>query len=357
MSWGCRMNKVDNLKDAYLTFHKFICEHKSINLKEAQTLKNNVIKNLEEPFKSRFSSLVLFESPGDILWSNVMIATTIFKDQIYKFTNIPKTKEDIETHKLLKARECDEEFEASLANMIVGDNDKFPYRSSYYITQFFQTLGFDETHDGSTRRIWVENLLKRYPITDIYKIVTKGLFRKRYFIDAEKDIDIAIKDFGNMLKYCYSANDVCDISSAFDLNINTELLFSSQIKSPDKPLNSLIEDSREKFIKGDRQGAVEKIWDALERSKTILNDDKKKGAQKLCELCAGDLDSDIFNNEYATLTNIGNNYQIRHFETSKKAIEDEDTLKYLYFRAFALVNYAVSKLNSQQTNQVEVLND
>ena len=125
----------------------------------------------------------------------------------------------------------------------------------------------------------------------------------------------------------------------------------------DKELLELVEKSRYLYYENNLQGAVEKIWDALERSKTILNDDKKKGAKELCELCAGDLDSDIFNNEYVTLTNIGNNYQIRHFETSKKAIEDEDTLKYLYFRAFALVNYAVSKLNSQQTNQVEVLND
>ena len=60
------MNKADNLKDAYLTFYKFIREHKSINLKEAQTLKNNVIKNLEEPFKSRFYLNLLEISCGQM---------------------------------------------------------------------------------------------------------------------------------------------------------------------------------------------------------------------------------------------------------------------------------------------------
>lgn len=130
-----------------------------------------------------------------------------------------------------------------------------------------------------------------------------------------------------------------------------------KLKCIDRELLELVEKSRYLYYENNLQGAVEKIWDALERSKTILNVDKKKGAKKLCELCAGDLDSDMFNNEYATLTNIGNNYQIRHFETNKKTIEDEDTLKYLYFRAFALVNYAINKLNSQQTKQVEVIND
>ena len=35
----------------------------------------------------------------------------------------------------------------------------FPYRSSMYITEFFQELDTDWTHDGSTRHRWVADVL------------------------------------------------------------------------------------------------------------------------------------------------------------------------------------------------------
>lgn len=51
-----------------------------------------------------------------------------------------------------------------LADMICGNfNEKetfFPYRSSSYITEFFQDADTDYTHDGSTRNWWVAETLK-----------------------------------------------------------------------------------------------------------------------------------------------------------------------------------------------------
>ena len=38
--------------------------------------------------------------------------------------------------------------------MITGDVDYFPYRSSSYITQFFEDCDLDFVHDGSTRWVW-----------------------------------------------------------------------------------------------------------------------------------------------------------------------------------------------------------
>lgn len=46
-----------------------------------------------------------------------------------------------------------------LAEMVIGDNKRFPYRSSSYITQFFEECDLDFAHDGSTRWAWtVERL-------------------------------------------------------------------------------------------------------------------------------------------------------------------------------------------------------
>jgi hypothetical protein len=46
-----------------------------------------------------------------------------------------------------------------LAEMVIGDNDKFPYRSSSYITQFFEECDLDFRHDGSTRWAWTSERL------------------------------------------------------------------------------------------------------------------------------------------------------------------------------------------------------
>ena len=47
-----------------------------------------------------------------------------------------------------------------LAEMVVGDNKLFPYRSSYFITQFFKRCNLPYVHDGSTRGIWTQEVLR-----------------------------------------------------------------------------------------------------------------------------------------------------------------------------------------------------
>src|SRR5680860_1466565 len=49
-----------------------------------------------------------------------------------------------------------------LALMICGEHpgDYFPYRSGGMLTEFFNDLWMDYQHDGSTRRFWVENVLR-----------------------------------------------------------------------------------------------------------------------------------------------------------------------------------------------------
>jgi hypothetical protein len=42
----------------------------------------------------------------------------------------------------------------ALAEMVIGDADYFPYRSSSYITRFFEECDMDFVHDGSTRWAW-----------------------------------------------------------------------------------------------------------------------------------------------------------------------------------------------------------
>src|ERR1700730_9880386 len=59
----------------------------------------------------------------------------------------------------LRRRTLDE-----LAEMICGnansDTSRFPYRSSSYLTRFFQDADTEYRHDGSTRAWWVANTLE-----------------------------------------------------------------------------------------------------------------------------------------------------------------------------------------------------
>src|SRR5688572_32063548 len=46
-----------------------------------------------------------------------------------------------------------------IAEMVIGDNPNFQYRSSSYITRFFEECDLDFVHDGSTRWAWTSDRL------------------------------------------------------------------------------------------------------------------------------------------------------------------------------------------------------
>ena len=47
----------------------------------------------------------------------------------------------------------------AIAEMVIGDADHFPYRSSSIITRFFEECDLDYVHDGSTRWSWTSDRL------------------------------------------------------------------------------------------------------------------------------------------------------------------------------------------------------
>lgn len=87
-----------------------------------------------------------------------------------------------------------------------------------------------------------------------------------------------------------------------------------------------------------RQRAAEKLWDAWERLKTLDDPDKKRGSATMLDCAAQEpaLRANL-EAEANTLTKLGNDFQIRHFETSKTEIADPAQLDYLFHRLFALI--------------------
>lgn len=87
--------------------------------------------------------------------------------------------------------------------------------------------------------------------------------------------------------------------------------------------------------------AVEKLWDAYERLKTYYPSmDKKGNTEKLSSDFSNSNESikELIDNEFASLTKIGNNFTIRHTETNKIKISDDNHYKYLYKRCFSLIS-------------------
>jgi hypothetical protein len=99
---------------------------------------------------------------------------------------------------------------------------------------------------------------------------------------------------------------------------------------------------------GCARDATEKIWDALERLKTYYfpSLDKKKSAEKIVEdISAGQAAyQTIFNDEFLTLTKIGNNFRIRHHETDKVEIPDDRYYDYFFNRCLSLIALAIQYL-------------
>lgn len=96
-----------------------------------------------------------------------------------------------------------------LAEMVIGDNSAFPYRSSFYISQFFEKCGFPFSHDGSTRKWWVAARLKELntgsyqaadlPSDDILRVITE-LFDLDHFDRKEKDMNAALVELNRLLQ-------------------------------------------------------------------------------------------------------------------------------------------------------------
>lgn len=93
-----------------------------------------------------------------------------------------------------------------------------------------------------------------------------------------------------------------------------------------------------------KQRALEKIWDAFERVKTYYYTyNKRDSIEKIIQKISNE-DTDLKNRldaEFKELTEIGNNYQIRHFETNKKPITDIRIKEYWYTRCLAIINLVI----------------
>jgi AbiJ N-terminal domain 4 len=123
-----------------------------------------------------------------------------------------------------------------------------------------------------------------------------------------------------------------------------EHLASMEFRTSDPELNRMLETARRKFLDPDevtRREALEALWDAWERLKTLgSGSDKKAQTAAMLDTTAGPSSPkfrEVLEREAKELTAIGNNLQIRHSETSQERIARMQQVDYLFHRLFALI--------------------
>jgi len=123
-----------------------------------------------------------------------------------------------------------------------------------------------------------------------------------------------------------------------------EALAKATFSTGDSDLDAMLEIARRKFLDPDeavRREALEKLWDAWERVKTV-----EPGADKRAQVTAllnraASSDGSGFRQrleaEANEITRIGNSFQIRHTETTQEPLTSADHVDYLFHRLFALI--------------------
>jgi hypothetical protein len=121
-----------------------------------------------------------------------------------------------------------------------------------------------------------------------------------------------------------------------------DVLVNALFHSGDAETDRLLEDSRRLILSPhfeDRRNALEKLWDAFERIKTLEpGNDKRAQTMALLDKAAQAPRLRVFfENEAKELTAIGNNLQIRHFETTQEKLERPEEVDYLFHRMFSFI--------------------
>ncbi|MEL7605775.1 MAG: hypothetical protein AAGU39_06965 [Sedimentibacter saalensis] len=138
-------------------------------------------------------------------------------------------------------------------------------------------------------------------------------------------------------------------------NGKIESIFNNQIKGntlvpiQEAGLKELLQEAANYYDEGNFKIAVEKLWDAFERLKTYYSPtlEKKKSINKII----GDMSKqkvpykELFEKEFLELTAIGNNFRIRHHETTKTDIEDNRHYDYFYKRCLSLISVSIQYLD------------
>jgi hypothetical protein len=132
-----------------------------------------------------------------------------------------------------------------------------------------------------------------------------------------------------------------------------QLISDFRPKTGDRELDAKLMDATSRFQSrnpSDRQDALEKLWDAFERLKTLEPGANKKDS--LAKLLAASVAMDPFRaeleSEFRTLTKIGNDFTIRHHERDRYDLPNDHARDYLFIRLIGLIAFVLRQIGRME---------
>ena len=173
-------------------------------------------------------------------------------------------------------------------------------------------------------------------------------FFQHYHLDFQPDVGLKefVTDVNRLLARNGIAFELSPEGKAMRLGptLLRDALAEALFHSGDAETDRLLADSRRLILSPrieDRRNGLEKLWDGFERIKT-LEPGKDKRAQAMALLdraVQAPRLREFLENEAKELTAIGNNLQIRHFETTQEKLERPDEVDYLFYRMFGFIRF------------------
>lgn len=225
----------------------------------------------------------------------------------------------------------------------------------------FDSNPFEEPSDSNFR---IEQF--RYDVLDFIEFVFKhindvrnGKYHDYYnhyeliFLDTTLAKEKFVDDINEIFYRNNTAFKLCpngEIQRIIDKQLNE--LIEESIEPQEETLCDFLDMAKTKIKSpklDERQIALEKLWDAFERIKTVINPkDKNKSSDTLLDMVADGNHSMkvVLDNECRKMTKIGNNcFIIRHSESDRAPIEKSEHLDYLFFRMYSLVQLLLTKID------------
>ena len=136
------------------------------------------------------------------------------------------------------------------------------------------------------------------------------------------------------------------------------ILRRSAASTGDAELDELLESARVSFYSinpASRKLAVEKSWDAFERMKTVLDPGSKAhGAALLVDRASRDSGfRSMLEREAREITQIGNDFRIRHHEVGKFQLSEDQDVDYFFYRLWTLIQRLLPGLVVERTGTAE----
>ncbi len=127
-----------------------------------------------------------------------------------------------------------------------------------------------------------------------------------------------------------------------------EELKRTMFDTGDRTLDNMLDEARRKFSDRApfvRREALERLWDAWERLKSLADPtDKKRSVKLILDATAQEPSLRArLEEEAVELNSIGNSHLIRHAEVSQVPVIDVDHVDYLFHRLFAMIQLMLRK--------------